>query len=206
MPRIPLYPNEAMSAEQQAVYANIVNGPRGELVGPLRAALHSPALAESWQALGKLLRFDSSIPPRLRELAILVVGRFWNSDVEWWIHSQAACDAGLSANAIEAIALAKAPALADPLEGAVYTFARELVEFGHVADDAYAAVLNRLGAKGVVELTALVGYYTMVSMTLNAHEIPVPDNDAGFPAWRALSGPKSRPTPLGRLTPKATQR
>ena len=78
---------DTMTAEQRQVYEQIVSGPRGTLVGPLRAALHNPALADRWQRLGQVLRFETSIPTHLNELAILVTARRWNSDLEWGIHA-----------------------------------------------------------------------------------------------------------------------
>src|SRR5205085_12473217 len=90
LPRIALVDPQTMSGEQRRVYDDIVSGPRGTLVGPLRAALHSPELAEHWQRLGAHLRYHTSLPPRLADLAVLVPARRWTSDVEWYIHAQAA--------------------------------------------------------------------------------------------------------------------
>ncbi len=75
MPRIPLFPHDTMDDAQRAVLERIVSGPRGRIQGPLRAALHNPELADRWQALGALLRYGTTLPPRLSELAILVTGR-----------------------------------------------------------------------------------------------------------------------------------
>src|SRR5260221_2299071 len=86
MARIPLFPLETMSAAQRQVYDSIVNGPRGKLEGPLRAALHQPALADKWQALGAELRYRTSLAPRLSELAILITARHWGSQFEWYAH------------------------------------------------------------------------------------------------------------------------
>jgi 4-carboxymuconolactone decarboxylase len=175
MARIPLVSPNTMTDDQRRVYERIVAGPRKVMVGPLRAALHNPELADRWQQLGELLRYRTSISPRLSELAILVTARRWNSQVEWHIHAQAARNAGLSDAVIEAIQHAQPPVFNAPVEAGVYEYARELQVVGQVSDDVYARVLRALGVIGVVELTAVIGYYTMVSMTLNAHEIPLPD-------------------------------
>lgn len=174
--RIPLPAPEEMNEAQKTVYEKIVSGPRGTLVGPLRAALHNPALADRWQALGQVLRYETSLPKDLNELAILVAARHWNSELEWTIHAGAACKAGLDEALIEAIRVGKLPEFGDESAREIYDFSRELLENGKVSDPIYAAILNRWDALGVVELTALVGYYSMVAMTLNAHQIPLPDH------------------------------
>ncbi len=175
MARIPFPSTETMTAEQRRVYDAVVAGPRGVVVGPLRAALHSPELAERWQRLGEYLRYDMSVPAKLRELAILVTARRWNSQLEWLIHEEAARKAGLAEPIIEAIHRGEPPAFEDPEEAAIYEYAREMQERGEVSEAVYRKVADRWKPLGVVELTALIGYYTMVSMTLNAHEIPLPE-------------------------------
>lgn len=179
--RISLPTPETMNAEQRAVYEDIVGGPRARLVGPLRAALHNPALADRWQKLGALLRFGTSIPPRSSELAILVTARRWNSDLEWYIHAAAAQAAGLPQAIIDAVLVAAPPVFEDAGDAAVYEYARQLLQHGVVGDAAYAALLAIYGEAGTMELTAIVGYYSMVAMTLNAHHIPLPDEGAEPP-------------------------
>jgi 4-carboxymuconolactone decarboxylase len=196
MSRIPFPTPDTMSEAQKQVYERIVSGPRGRLVGPLRAALHNPELAERWQAFGALLRYGTSLPPRVSELAIVVTARRWNSQIEWHIHAQAAADAGIAPAVLEAIRARRAPAFETSDDEIVYEYARQLQETGQVAPVLYARAVERWGVAGVVELTAVIGYYTMVSMTLNAHEIPMPDDapapldvpaDAGQPALSHLA-------------------
>lgn len=175
MPRIPLPTPETMTPEQRKVYDMIVTGPRGTLVGPLRAALHRPELAEKWQQLGELLRFRTSLPPQLSELAILVTARRWSCQVEWYMHARAAAACGLEPAIVEAIRNGRKPTLADAHARVIYDYSVELSARGKVSEAVYQATLAAIGEVGVVELTALIGYYTMVAMTLNAHEIPLPD-------------------------------
>lgn len=175
MSRISLPTPETMNAEQRQVYDAIVTGPRARLVGPLRAALHNPALADRWQKMGALLRFGTTIPPRLSELAILVTARRWNSQIEWYIHAEAARAACLPDAIIEAIQIAAIPSFTDANDAAVYEFARQLQQTGSVTDDVYQDVLHFHKEAGIVELAAIIGYYSMVAMTLNVHEIPLPD-------------------------------
>jgi 4-carboxymuconolactone decarboxylase len=172
--RIPLPTPETMTPEQRRVYDAIVTGPRGTLVGPLRAALHWPELADKWQQLGALLRYRTSLPPQISEIAVLVTARRWNSQVEWYMHAIAASQSGIAASVIEDIKLGRRPAEADAAALAVHDYAVELTAQGSVGQKTYDAVRATWGDVGVVELTALIGYYSMVAMTLNAHEIPLP--------------------------------
>jgi 4-carboxymuconolactone decarboxylase len=173
-PRIPFPAPENMSPEQRAVYDRIITGRRGALVGPLRAALHNAELADRWQALGQVLRYDTCLPPVLNELAILVVARHWTSELEWTIHAGEARRAGMKDLVIEAIRQGEVPEFDRAEEIEIYSYCRELLINGHVSDAVYDAVLGRWDVLGVVELTALAGYYSMVALTLNAHRIPLP--------------------------------
>src|SRR5688572_2787227 len=112
-----------MTPEQQKVVDAVVSGPRGMLVGPLRAALHRPDLAEVWQRFGAMLRYGTSLPPRLSELAILVTARRWNSQLEWHVHSAMALDAGLDRRVVEKLKAGDAPEFDDPEASAIYEFA-----------------------------------------------------------------------------------
>lgn len=167
---------DTMSSAQREVYDQIVSGPRGTIVGPLRAALHNPVLADRWQRFGQVLRFETKIPTRLNEIAILVTARRWNSVLEWAIHARDAARAGLSADVCEAIRTGARPDFgADEAAREIYSFARQLVQTGDVDALAYDAVVARWGEVGAVELTAVVGYYSMVAMTLNVHRVPLPE-------------------------------
>ncbi len=174
--RISFPDSETMSDAQRAVYEQIISGPRGRLIGPLRAALHNPELADSWQRLGKVLRYETSLPRHLNELAILITARRWNSDLEWAIHEREAAKAGLQADYAEAIRTGAIPAFGDDEEAKeIYEFAWQVLQSGDAADATHSAIVHRWGEVGVVELTALVGYYSMVAMTLNVQRIPIPD-------------------------------
>jgi len=175
MPRITLPAPETMNDEQRRVYDKVVSGRRGQLRGPLRAALHNPELADRWAALGELLRYDTSLTPRLSELAILVTGRACRSPFEWYAHRTEAERAGIEREIIESILEDRTPATLSDDDAVVYRYAVELNRYNSVSDTTHAEALARFGERTVVELTALVGYYTMVAMMLNAHEIPLPE-------------------------------
>jgi 4-carboxymuconolactone decarboxylase len=174
MSRIPLFPLENMTAEQRRVYDAMVAGPRGAVVGPMRAALHRAELADKWQQLGEILRFRTSLPPRLSELAILITARHWSSQLEWQQHAPAAVKGGLALAIVESIRNAQRPQFANADEEVVYDYCVELHEKHSVSDRNYQRALDAFGVVGVVDLTALIGYYSMVAMTLIAHDVPLP--------------------------------
>src|SRR5262245_10653706 len=174
-PRIPLPNPESLTPDQRRVYDAIISGPRGALRGPLRAALHRPELADKWQQLGELLRYRTSLPPNLSELAILVTARHCNCQLEWLIHAETARKAGLAESLIEHIGARRSIGSIVAADRDVYAYAVELDRLNTVSDDTHRRVRERFVVVGVVELTALIGYYTMVAMTLNAHQIPLPD-------------------------------
>lgn len=185
--RIPLLTRDEMDDAQRAVHDAVVSGPRGELIGPLRAAIHTPELAAKWSALGEFLRFRTCLPKRLNELAIVVTGRRWEAQIEWWVHARVAAEAGISADVIDAIRDLREPVFADPAEYDVYEYARTLQRDGQVGDAVHKAIVDRWAVAGVVELTAVIGYYTMVAMTLNAHCLPVPGDHEPLPALGRLA-------------------
>ncbi|WP_269584076.1 carboxymuconolactone decarboxylase family protein [Roseibium sp. Sym1] len=172
--RIPLPGPDTWSDAQRAVMEAVRNGPRGEVVGPIRAAIHNADLADRWQRLGAVLRYETVFPPALSELAILVTARRWNSELEWTIHADIARKSGLSEAVVGAIRDGQMPAFDDPAQEEVYRYTCELQSTGQVSDKCYAPIVDRWGPKGVVELTAICGYYVLVAMTLNAHRIPLP--------------------------------
>lgn len=176
-PRLHFPSPETMDADQRRVHDKVVAGRRGKIVGPLRAALHSPELADRWQALGEFLRYNTLLPPRLSELAILVTGRACQSPFEWFAHDAEARKAGIEPAIIDALLAQRWPAGLSADDAAVVQYAIELNRHNSVSDATYATATERFGARAVVELTALVGYYTMVAMTLNAHEIPLPEGE-----------------------------
>jgi 4-carboxymuconolactone decarboxylase len=194
--RIEMANPDNLNEAQRVVYDKIVSGKRGKVVGPLRVVLHSPELADRWQAIGEHLRFDTGLPSVITELAIIATGRFWNSQVEWVIHARIAAEVGVSGDIIEAIRTSTPPFLEDSLQALVYDFTRQVLEFGQVDDELYEALLNSIGTKSLVELTAIIGYYSMVSMTLNVHHVPVPESENARRLECVDHSPLRRTTPL----------
>lgn len=199
MARIPLFDTQRMTEAQAEVYNAVVRGPRGRLVGPLRAAMHNPVLADRWQRLGEVLRYDCVLPKRLTELAILVTARRWNGQLEWHIHANDAADAGLSRPIIDAIAAGETPVFVDAETADIYEFSRQLQQHSDVDEALYERVHERWGTVGIVELSSVIGYYTLVAMTLNVHRIPLPDG-ATAPLGVATDADSGLPL-LANLTP-----
>jgi 4-carboxymuconolactone decarboxylase len=177
MPRLRDIDPATLSAEQRAVYDAMIAGPRGRVQGPLRIWLSSPTLADKAQQLGAFCRFGSSLPPRLSELAILVTGAHWKSSFEFYAHAPLGINGGLDAAAVEAIRVGAEPHFDKEDEAIVYRFAREAWATKRVSDATYRAAVSMLGERAVVELTGIIGYYAMVSLTLNVFEVGVPDGE-----------------------------
>ncbi len=191
MSRLPFITNQNLNADQQAVWDNITNGRRGDasrminaeggLVGPFNAAMHAPVTGKRVVALGESLRFETSLDNRLLELAVSMVGAHWRSNFEWWAHSRMAIAAGISEAAIRAIEAGEEPPLTEADEQAVYAFTRSLLTTGRVGDDVYAAAQGFVGDQGMAELTQLIGYYCLISLTLNTFQVELPPGNT--PAW-----------------------
>lgn len=174
MSRIPLPSPEELTPEQRRVHDAITGLRGGHIPTPYRAALHSPELADKWQQLGELLRYRTSLPPRLSELAVLVVARHHDCQYEWHFHAPIALKSGVGNDVVEAIKVGGRPSVQRADEQAVYDYSRELLQSKFVSAATYARALAILGVTGIVELTAFLGYYVMVAMTLNAHDLPLP--------------------------------
>lgn len=176
--RPPVLDEATLSADQQAVFDAIRSGPRGLVEGPLRVWLQSAELADKAQALGAFCRYGTSLPPRLSELAILVTGAFWKAGFEWAVHAPIAIRNGLSEEVVEAIREGARPEFSKDDEVVVYDFSKELHENHAISDATYRRACSILTTKVVVELVSLLGYYTLISMTINAFNVPVPEGSA----------------------------
>ena len=166
---------ETLSPSQLTMVESVMAGKRGSMQGPYNVLLRSPELGNLAQQFGAHTRYHSSLPLALNELAILLVARFWSSQFVWWAHKRIALDAGLDAALVDAIA-AGAPAPAQPADAAaVYRFCSELLQTRRVSDAAYAELVEQFGEAGVVDVMGTMSYYTLVSMSLNVDQYPLPD-------------------------------
>jgi 4-carboxymuconolactone decarboxylase len=168
---------QEMTDAQRKTADEAAAGKRGHVPAPLRAWLHSPELGARAQRLGEFVRFDTILGPRLSELAILVTARTWSAHYEWYAHKRLALKAGLEPEIIDAMAMRETPALSDAKDWVVYDYATALHRDHAVSDELHGRAVALLGEQGVVELVGTLGYYTLVSMTLNAFEIGLPDGE-----------------------------
>ena len=178
MKRIADLDPDQMTPAQRAVYDAIANGPRKGVRGPLAVWLHRPELAQHAQALGRYCRYETTLSPRLSELAILTLARVWGSEYEWYAHKPIALEAGVSPEVVEAIRTYAMPPFAQSDEAVIHVFLSALHRDHKVSDALYAEAIERLGEAGVVDLVGLAGYYTLISMTINVFQVAQP---AGVP-------------------------
>ncbi len=176
VPRFQPLQADTMTAEQKRVAEAIQSGPRGQgLRGPFNALLRSPDLADRLQKVGEYIRFRSSLPAKLNELAILIVARKWSAQFEWYAHHQFAMKAGLDPAIARAIAEGRRPERMPQEEAAIHAFCTELLETTEVSDETYDNVRRRFGEQGVIDLIGAMGYYSTVSMVLNVDRYPLPE-------------------------------
>mgnify|MGYP002633810424 CR=1 FL=1 len=176
MARIPLISEKSeLTPEQSRVVDAILGRRGGRIPGPFRLSLHCPELTEVWHPLGEMLRLKSGFPLRLSELGILIAARGWDCDYVFNAHTSHALKGGLSQAVIDAMAAGKRPVFEKPDEEAAYDYGMELFEHHTISDKTYARALELFGNAGVVELAALIGYYSMVSMSMIAHAMPLPE-------------------------------
>jgi len=166
---------DEMTPGQRAMIEHLLAGERGTTSGPFNVLLRSPELGDIAQQLGARIRFHSSLPRRLNEMAILIVAREWTAQYEWYAHKRLALEAGLKPDIVDAIAAGRRPAGMQPDEQALHTFETELLERHEVSDATFKAAADAFGERGIVDLIGLMGYYHIVSMVLNVDRYPLPD-------------------------------
>jgi 4-carboxymuconolactone decarboxylase len=164
-----------MTPAQKMMVEHLVAGPRAGANGPFNVLLRSPEMGDIAQQFGASMRFNSSIPPKLNEMAIIITARFWTSQYEWYAHHRAALAAGLSPAIADAIAAGKRPTGMQKDEETVYTFCTEILNTKHVSDATFKMTKDAFGEKGVVDLIGVMSWYQMVSMLLNTDRYPLPD-------------------------------
>ena len=179
MARLTEPPYETMTDEQRRVVDDIV-ARMGRLGGPYPAMIHSPRLTDLAQQMGKFIRGETTLPQRLTELGIVTIARLWSAQIEWYAHAPLARKAGIDGKILDAIARRETPEFVNQDEKLVYEFSRELNQNKQVSDATYEAAIKEFGPQGVVELVGLLGFYTLVAMTLNTFELLPPDGAEGL--------------------------
>jgi 4-carboxymuconolactone decarboxylase len=174
MARVPDVPLDELTAEQKRIHDEIAGARSGSVRGPFALWIRNPALADAANQFGNALRLHGKLEKRLFELTVLIVARHWSAQYEWYAHEQAALKAGLSAEVVEAIRKKKSPEFAREDERLVYELISEINEKRTLDQASYDLALAALGLDLLIELIATAGFYSMVAMTLNAFDAPVP--------------------------------
>jgi 4-carboxymuconolactone decarboxylase len=171
---------ERLNAEQKAYVASILSGPRADISGPLGVMMVSPALGDLTQKAMAYSRFSgregySSVPPKLNELAILMVGKLWSAEYVWNAHHAYGVRMGLAAETVEAIRRGVRPANLPKDEQAIYNFADEFLRTHAVSDATLNAARDVLGGdRGIVDLVGTMGLYQISSMMVALDKTPLP--------------------------------
>ena len=190
--RMPPIPAGAWTEEQRRHAQAIVDGPRGALVPPFVPLMRSPELMSHVARLGEYLRYRSALGLRLSEFAILLTARAWTQQVEWAIHAPIALREGIPAAVVDAVAEGRRPSDMSEAEAAVYDFCADLEQHRSVGDATWQRAIARLGEQGVMDLVGIVGYYTLLSMVMNAANTPAPSSTAApLPPLPASGGAHS---------------
>jgi 4-carboxymuconolactone decarboxylase len=179
-PRLPIPSEHELTPEQGRLLASIRSGPRGSstgIRGPFAVFLHAPAFGELAQRLGGHCRFNTAVPPRLSEFAVLLTAKFWRAQYEWYAHVPQAERAGVKKDTITDIYRGRAPKSAPKDERAIYDFVQELYKTRRVSDRNFARVHAVLGDAATVELVGILGYYVLISMILDVFRMPLPEGE-----------------------------
>lgn len=157
---------EELSTEQKAAWDQVVAGPRKKLHGPFFIWLHSAELLSRGERLGLYARYQSSLPPRLSELCILIMASHWKCSGEWIDHEPIALREGVDGDALDALRLGRPATFTRDDEIATYELARELLYTREVSDATYAKAKDVLGERGVLDVVAVLGYYSLIAMSM----------------------------------------
>jgi 4-carboxymuconolactone decarboxylase len=168
---------EELTPRQRELHARIA-GKRGQVRGPFLVWLHSPELCDRVESLGAYVRFDCSLSEKLREFSILITARFWDAQHSWNAHVDKAVAAGMSPEALRAIAEHRTPEFNNRDERIFYAFCMEVLEQHFVSDATFAAALAEFGSQGMVDIIGCLGNFSMLAMCLNTFQV---DLDPGRP-------------------------
>jgi 4-carboxymuconolactone decarboxylase len=172
--RMPPIPADKWTDAQKKAAEEITSGPRKELVGPFIPLLRSPEFMSRLQKVGEYLRFNTKLGSNNSEFIILLIARTWTQQFEWYSHESLALKAGIKAETIRSIADGTRPASMTPDEEMIYNYVTELRLHQSVSDPVYAQVVNRFGEQGIIDITGLCGYYTLLGMLMNVTRTPLP--------------------------------
>jgi 4-carboxymuconolactone decarboxylase len=173
--RMPPIPPERLTDAQKKAIVEFTAARKVEPSGPFIPLLRSPEVMNRARAMGDYLRYNSVLPPRLSEFAILLTARHWTQNYEWDAHASLAAKGGLSPEIIKAVADGRRPDRMADDEGALYHLCTELHQNQSVSDATYARATAIFGEQGVIDIVGISGYYTMLAMVLNTARTPIPE-------------------------------
>ena len=183
-PRLAVPSEAQLTSAQYELMEKIRSGPRGKSVtprGPFAVWLHAPEFGQLAQALGGHCRYKTGVPARLSEFAILCTARLWRAQYEWFAHEPPALAAGVKPKTIQDLRAGRVPKSAAKDERAIYDFIQEIYKKRRVSDRTFKRVQGFIGDAATVELVGILGYYVMISMTLNVFQmLPPPDAKLAF--------------------------
>jgi len=177
-PRFSQLSVDQLNDAQKKVAERILQVSSAGLGGPYSMLLRSPTLAARYLGMTDYLRFETSLPHRLNELAILIEARLWDAQYEWWAHYPIALKAGLSEAVANDIKEGRRPTAMKPDEEVVYDVCIELLRDRHLTDATFKRAKEMLGEQQVVDLVAVAGFYVMVSSVIIAGEVGIPNGGA----------------------------
>ena len=163
---------DEMSSEQKALHDEILSGPRTQIAGPMHAWFLNPSYGSLIQKVGAFCRYETSLEPRLSELAIIVVARHWNADVEWFSHTKIGLEKGINQDTISAIEKKVRPKFERLDEELVYDITNSILKTKGLNDELFKRAMEHMNKKTLLELTAIIGYYCNVAIQLNVFQIP----------------------------------
>ena len=179
--RLPTIAPAQYNDEQKQAAAEFLTARKVPVFGPFEPLMHSPQVMSQARSMGDYLRYKSALGNTLSELVILVTAREWTQDYEWYVHHPIALKAGIKPEVADAIAEGRRPAGMSEDEEIVYDYTTELARTKQVSSKTFERAKARFGAKGVVDLTGIAGYYTLLAMQLNAAQYQIPKDGKKLP-------------------------
>jgi 4-carboxymuconolactone decarboxylase len=181
MSRVPYLAPEELTPVQKRIHDEIASVRGGAVKGPFAIWLRNPDIADKANQFGNSLRVNGKLDKRLFELMVLVIARHWSAQYEWYAHEQQALKCGISADVVEALRQRRVPRFERDDERLVYDLVTELQDSKTLSQASYDRGVAAFGLDLMIEFVTAIGFYTMVAVTLNAFDAPVPGGKAPLP-------------------------
>jgi 4-carboxymuconolactone decarboxylase len=179
--RVPEIQLDELTSEQQRVYDEIAGPRKGVVRGPFAIWIRLPEIADRANQFGNAIRLHGKLEKRLFELMVLIIARHWSAQYEWYAHAEAALNAGLSPDVVDAVRTHRKPAFAHDDEQLIYDIITELNETKKLSQPTYERAVDALGLDLMIELVTAAGFYTTAAMMINAFNAPVPGGEQPLP-------------------------